>query len=62
MTNGTELKLCPFCGGRAVLRHDSSGYYVKCNNGMCKVMPTTWYYDEENEAINAWNRRVNDDA
>lgn len=62
MEEKDELKPCPFCGGRAILRRDSSGCYVKCNNGMCKVMSTTWYYDKEDEAITAWNRRANDDT
>lgn len=57
-----KLKPCPFCGGRAILRHDSSGCYVECGNGMCSVMPTTWYFDEEEKVIEAWNRRANDDA
>ena len=62
MEERDELKPCPFCGERAILRRDSSGCYVKCNNGMCKVMLTTWYYETEEEAITAWNRRANDDT
>ena len=61
MEERDKLKPCPFCGRKAILGHDLSGCYVKCNNGMCKVMLTTWYYGTEEEAITAWNRRANDD-
>ena len=62
MNKDTELKPCPFCGREAVIRHDSCGYYDECDNGMlCPVVPTTWYYKTEIGAINAWNRRANDE-
>ena len=60
--NKAELKPCPFCGRKAILRRDSHGCYIGCENGMCSVLPTTWYYDTEEEAIEAWNRRANDDT
>lgn len=56
-----ELKPCPFCGHKAVLMKDRVGYYIQCDNGLCKVLPTTWYYDTELEAIGAWNRRAGED-
>ena len=62
MKERDELKPCPFCGRKAILRRDSHGCYIGCENGMCSVLPTTWYYETEEEAITAWNRRVNDDA
>ena len=62
MEERDELKPCPFCGRKAILRHDSSGFYAKCGNSMCSVMPTTWYFDEEEKVIEAWNRRANDDT
>lgn len=61
MEERDKLKPCPFCGREAVIKHGSCGYYAECNNGMCKVMPTTWYYETEEEAITAWNRRKNND-
>lgn len=59
-----ELKPCPFCGGKAFLRkyYYSGGepaYYVECGGvkSTCSVMPSTWSYDTEEEAIEAWNTR-----
>ena len=49
-----KLKPCPSC--------PLNGLYVECNNCMCRLMPATWHYDEEDEAVEAWNRRANDDA
>ena len=63
MEERDKLKPCPFCGKKAVIRHGSCGYYAECDNGMCPVVPTTWYYNTEIGAINAWNtRRANDDT
>ena len=65
-----RLKPCPFCGGEAeVIFEEYSGdhivneFYVRCtmfNNRLpnCLVMPNTITYDSEEEAIDAWNRRV----
>lgn len=58
-----ELKLCPFCGGNAkvVLLYDS--YHVECDNPLdCTVIPSTWGYGTEEEAIIAWNRRAGEDG
>lgn len=58
--NMEELKNCPFCGGKAISRrrrpdHIMNGKYfiscVECRN-------KTHYYDSEEEAIAAWNKRV----
>lgn len=61
----TKLKSCPFCGGKAVMERGfisswSRGYiccWVRCDR--CEVGTNT--YETEAEAINVWNRRVNDD-
>lgn len=55
-----ELKRCPFCGGEAKLfTVKSTGeFYVGCCNGLCDVIPATWIVDNETEAVNAWNNRV----
>ena len=67
-----ELKPCPFCGGEAMLYHQSSKYtkydgnYVYCFNGCgCRTRLFECYgntgkthKETEQEAINAWNRRA----
>ena len=59
----SELKSCPFCGSRAILHERTDGFYVDCASqfGICKVLPATWIYKTEEEAIDAWNRRVGDE-
>lgn len=61
-----ELKPCPFCGGEAKLTivpwcfksgSSSSGWFVKCLN--CDVSQPA--YMSDHDAVEAWNRRVNDD-
>ena len=57
-----ELKSCPFCGESAFtaeyIYHLDQGYvtmhFVECNG--CHA--TTFEYDTEEEAANAWNRRA----
>ena len=56
MTNGTELKPCPFCGGKAVIF--KYFWSVRCED--CLV--ETSIFETKEEATEAWNRRVNDDA
>lgn len=58
----TNLKLCPFCGSTAfcseyIYEFDTYCvvmHFVECNG--CHT--TTFEYDTEEEAINAWNRRI----
>lgn len=58
----TELKPCPFCGGKAEIFQRIgkrySEYNVSCGNVNCNVMPETGNFDTEQKAIEAWNRRV----
>lgn len=69
-----ELKPCPFCG-KSVAESgtiadllitdddwDEAHYSVICNynNGGCGMMLGYWYETEE-DARNAWNRRANDE-
>lgn len=53
-----ELKPCPFCGGEAEQGYKPNhSYIVYCPN--CGI--GTGYKNTEEQAIEAWNRRVNDD-
>lgn len=57
-----ELKPCP-CGGKTrcvsiPLTHDK--YMVMCFNEGCGNSLDKWY-DTKKEAVEAWNRRVNDE-
>ena len=60
-----DLKQCPFCGGEAELiivpgyfksGLSSSGWLVKCKNGCVNQIP----HGSDHDAIEAWNRRVED--
>ena len=53
-----ELKRCPFCGGRASLILKGGSYFVKCNWCPGAVI-TDFVHQSKEEAIEAWNRRVN---
>lgn len=49
-----ELKPCPFCGGEAHIQ--KSGNWIRC----AECGAETDYYDIEEEAIAAWNRRAHE--
>jgi Lar family restriction alleviation protein len=55
----TELRKCPFCGGEAstYVAYDD-GYYVCCDECGCGLP----VYNTEQEAIEAWNKRVSCDT
>jgi len=54
-----ELKRCPFCGGKAIIKkaRGYTGYYVACGNALCFVLSVTRMEDSKDAAIAAWNRR-----
>ena len=65
-----KLKPCPFCGGMAILRSTyqyvrantlALQYYVRCGNDTCELYVATCNRNTEEEAIEAWNRRVTDE-
>lgn len=49
---GSELKPCPFCGGRA--SKDPAAEWVQCEE--CGATGAAW--QSQKEAIEAWNRRA----
>ena len=55
-----ELKLCPFCGGKAHYWYSDyesgSDCFVECTNGNCCAQVIGEI--DEKEAAKAWNRRV----
>lgn len=66
------LKPCPFCGGEAEMRDARKSlvvskfsyifpYSVRCSNEKCGVKPYTEYSSTEQEAIDAWNRRIDNE-
>jgi Lar family restriction alleviation protein len=50
----SELKPCPFCGGRAEIQRGAYTQYVMCLK--CEVMGPNLSSDEE--LSDAWNRRA----
>lgn len=58
-----NLKPCPFCGSEGVINHKKvlETWLVECSNGSCPASYMIGYdYDTEEEAIAAWNRRINE--
>ena len=60
----TELKPCPFCGGKAKYVYSIPYNAVQCKK--CKTFGKTVVdsYEQQDgkvEAIEAWNRRAEDD-
>ena len=61
-----ELKPCPFCGGKAVINHDTmfgsdnpTEYYrVYCTNDECSMGCPDALFDSEEEIIKDWNTRI----
>lgn len=64
-----ELKPCPFCGGKIDERGGQCNYgkrimnlNLKCDKcGTIFKFKSNWFVNPYSEAIEAWNRRVNDD-
>ena len=53
------LKPCPFCGGEANVSWNTHfGWVPWCDNGDCILNENTMGYETEQEAVDAWNRRV----
>lgn len=68
----TELKPCPFCGGKAMIKTSVAILNPKCATAMCyceKCNASGKLFEDNNhdgtfiyEAIEAWNRRIDDDT
>ena len=58
-----EIKNCPFCGNKAILRKRRPDHIMNGKSFVCCVecKAKTGYYDTEEEAIKIWNRRANID-
>lgn len=61
----SELKPCPFCGGKAFVEHDHEGIgasYVRC--AKCGVKSIRFYksfaHASDDKAVEFWNRRDDD--
>lgn len=57
----TELKPCPFCGSEGYVAHRSLGtvWWYGCGCKRCRVQ-FGCYKDSEEEAVEQWNKRVNE--
>ena len=62
MEKKIKLKPCPFCGNEPKIEFNESigyvSYYVKCINLECNVEVYTFDFNTKEEAIEAWNNRV----
>ena len=56
-----KLKPCPFCGNEAEF-DEWKIFCIRCLNGDCDIKPQTDWFNTKEEAIEAWNRRVNDES
>ena len=65
-----QLKSCPFCGKEGIIEgrgsdynYDYILYSVGCIDRKCigHYMTHIYIYDTPREALEAWNRRANDD-
>lgn len=58
-----KLKPCPFCGGTAMVSLNSVyGFVPWCENPDCILNDLTHGYNSVEEAIEAWNRRVEENG
>lgn len=55
-----NLKPCPFCGEMPEIHNCDGETMIRCENIHCIYVAAGWYGNEE-QAIEAWNRRTYDD-
>lgn len=63
----TELRKCPFCGGKAIIVHEAIrknayGDEVRGTAIGCDICNAQMFYRDKNLAIEAWNKRVGEVA
>lgn len=60
-----NLRPCPFCGGKARIQELPPPihykYRAECGSSSCELFPFTNWKRKKQEAIEVWNRRVNDE-
>ena len=59
-----ELKPCPFCGRKPKIKNLGKVKILSCEFSGCVVQPRicySWRPEKEIEAINIWNRRIDND-
>lgn len=55
------LKSCPFCGAEGDITYNYDKKFVPyCINDNCLLNENDVEFDTEEEAVEAWNRRVDD--
>ena len=57
----TELKPCPFCGGKPEFQEVGAAkdhFCIKCSKCWSKSVYVAWH--EKQKAVDSWNRRCND--
>ena len=52
-----KLKPCPFCGSEARLMRNQTAFYILC----CECSAQSLWDIHKEQAIEAWNRRADDD-
>lgn len=60
----SDLKPCPFCGSAGEIEHKKylNTWIVQCSNQTCFASYMIgWDYDTEEEAVEGWNRRAEDE-
>lgn len=59
-----EPKSCPFCGGKTIVEENHNRFteWYLCSCPKCHVSQTGNGYSSKFEAIEAWNRRADNDS